>query len=116
MFYEIRECECKRVRQSPVSEERNPVFDKTLKVLDFSEAMHHSFTDFPLLIPGMLCRWLGVESLCDPVQCAEAMIELTAHFLKSCYEDSNTALNLLTYEKIITKEVRYARKTAIISG
>ncbi|VDK68731.1 unnamed protein product [Litomosoides sigmodontis] len=85
-------------------------------LLTFNEAMHHSFTDLPLLIPGMLCRWLGVESLCDPVQYAEAMIELTAHFLKSYYDDSNAALNLLTYEKIITKEARYARKTVMVSG
>ncbi|KAL3990932.1 Platelet-activating factor acetylhydrolase isoform II family protein [Acanthocheilonema viteae] len=79
-------------------------------LLTFNEAVHHSFTDFPLLIPGMLCRWLGLESLSDPMQCAEAIIEFTVHFLKSYYEDSNTALNLLTYENIVTMEARFARK------
>lgn len=77
--------------------------------------MHHSFTDFPLLIPEMLCRWLGMKCLCDPVQCIEAVIEFTAHFLKSYYEDPNAALNLLTYENIVTAEAKFARKTAITS-
>ncbi|CAG9531451.1 unnamed protein product [Cercopithifilaria johnstoni] len=85
-------------------------------LLTFNGAMHHSFTDFPLLIPEMLCRWLGMKSFSDPVQCAEAAIELTAHFLKSYYEDPNASLNLLTYENIVAAEARFARKIAVTSA
>ncbi|EFO25648.1 platelet-activating factor acetylhydrolase [Loa loa] len=85
-------------------------------LLTFNEALHHCFTDLPLLIPGMLCRWLGIQNLCDPVQCAEAIVELTAHFLKSYYEDSHSAFNLLTYEKIVTVGTKFASQTFLISA
>ncbi|EJW86420.1 platelet-activating factor acetylhydrolase [Wuchereria bancrofti] len=85
-------------------------------LLTFDEALHSSFTDFPLLLPGMLCRWLGLQSLCDPVQIIEAVIELTAHFLKSYDEDPHVAFNLLKFENIITLGAKFASQTPPISA
>lgn len=83
--------------------------------MNFSEALHHSFTDFPFLIPEMLCRWLGMRSLCDPVHFAEAVVELTAHFLKSYYEDPHGVLDLLTYGNIVTVGAKFASQTTFTS-
>ncbi|OZC09260.1 Platelet-activating factor acetylhydrolase, plasma/intracellular isoform II [Onchocerca flexuosa] len=72
-------------------------------LLTLNDALHQSFTDFPILIPKMLRNWLEIKTLRDPKQYSEAVIELTAHFLKSYNEDFRAALpNLLTYEDIIT--------------
>uniref|UniRef100_A0A915PJN3 1-alkyl-2-acetylglycerophosphocholine esterase n=1 Tax=Setaria digitata TaxID=48799 RepID=A0A915PJN3_9BILA len=78
-------------------------------LLTFNEAVHYSFTDFPFLIPKMLCRWLGIQGLCDPVQCAEAMVELSGHFLKYYCEHPNIAIfNLLEYDNIVTVGTKFS--------
>lgn len=84
-------------------------------LLTFNEALHHSFTDFPLLIPEILCRWFGIQSLHDPVQIIEAVIELTVHFLKSYDEDPHVALNLLKFENIITLGAKFASQAPALS-
>ncbi|VDM94722.1 unnamed protein product, partial [Onchocerca ochengi] len=72
-------------------------------LLTLNEAMHQSFTDFPILIPEELRGWLELETLRDPMQYSETAIELTAHFLKSYNENFLAALpNLLKYKNIIT--------------
>lgn len=82
--------------------------------MNFSEASHQSFTDFPHLFPEILCRWLGIQGSCDPVMVAEAMIDLTAYFLKSYYEDPHAALNLSRYENILTVGSKFATQTPVL--
>uniref|UniRef100_A0A8R1XTP8 1-alkyl-2-acetylglycerophosphocholine esterase n=2 Tax=Onchocerca TaxID=6281 RepID=A0A8R1XTP8_ONCVO len=72
-------------------------------LLTLNGALHQSFTDFPILIPKKLRRFLNLKTLRDPKQYSETVIELTAHFLKSYNEDFRAALpSLLTYKNIIT--------------
>ncbi|VDN00091.1 unnamed protein product, partial [Onchocerca ochengi] len=61
-------------------------------LLTLNGALHQSFTDFPILIPKKLRRFLNLKTLRDPKQYSETVIELTAHFLKSYNEDFRAAL------------------------
>ncbi|VDN03664.1 unnamed protein product [Thelazia callipaeda] len=76
----------------------------------FNEASHHSFTDFPLLIPVTIGRWLGIQNLRDPIYYAEAIIESTVFFLNYCNDPNETAFDVQQYKDIITMGAKFTRK------